>query len=447
MGSVKDLVRDNSPAGRLYTPPKDATFGLGVWKVSGRFSVGDLKSLIPDVDIKDKAEALTMSTASFFEWIATNHPEIPTCYEGILDKDGRISTVDDFLSRGERSNLIVMKLAHVPETFCKGDLQAYRDAISTGRLKCGVADVESIFRHGFPLGSSTLEKIFTEVYGKEEGAKLYQTLATYDETVKALDDLRGRVSASSSEIGSNPFSGLQKLLKKSQLTAVPNPGYVLKGIVYNSTSKFEIAGDRDLTPEETRRFSGLDEEGYQQWTEEMFPQLAAAQIEFCRQSGIINIDGKAECVAYGRKPVVTDFACTVDENRLMLEVDVPVSGQAFVKEMGGRLPIKEKWAIPSNKEIQRAIFRQEGIYSAIADAKTRAKQSGNIDNWRDYMPQVLADKKIDLKEVTEHSCNLMANAIGEVANRMLGKPIFDAPPISSWAPSFLPYASKVEYQE
>lgn len=425
MGSVKDLIRDDSPAGRLYQAPTATEFGRGAWRVSGRFSVGDLKGLIPhEVEIKDKAEALTMSTGAFFEWLAEHRPSIPTCYLGVLDKDGKVTTVDELVGKGDRSNVIIMKLAHVPETFCSGDLSNYREAISTGALQCGVADVESIFRHGFPLGSSTFEKIFKAVYGPEDGQKRYEKLATYDETVHALDELRALVAR---KIGT--LTGLEKVLKSAGLNRIPNPGHVLQGIVYNSTSKFELAGDRDLSAEEERKFSGLDDEGYQNWAEFMFPNLARAQLDFCSPRRVLNIDGKAECVAYHRKPVVTDFACTVDENRLMIEADVD----------------GVRWAIPSNKEVQRAVFRQAGVYAAINEAKSRAKDAGNVDGWRDYMPAVLAERKVDLREVTRHSCSLMGNAIGEVANRMLGKRVFDAPAIDSWVRDFLPYASKVEY--
>jgi phosphoribosylaminoimidazole-succinocarboxamide synthase len=398
---------------------------MGPWAVSGRFSVGDLKKLIPESEIKDKAEALTMSTGAFFEWLAQTHPDIPTCYVGVADRDGRLTTVGDLVARGDRTNIIVMKLAHVPESYCGGDLVKYRQAISSGELQCGVADVESIFRHGFPLGSSTFEKIFKAVYGDEDGQKRYDALATYDETVAALDQIRAIVA----EKGMS--SGLEKLLKKSHLDRIPNPGYVLRDIVYNTTSKFEAGGDRDLTPEEERRFSGLSDEGYALWAEKMFPELAKAQIAYCDERGIVNIDGKGECVAYRRMPVVADFCCTVDENRLMLEVEVD----------------GVRWAIPSNKEIQRAIFRQEGVYAAINEAKRRATSGGNKDSWREYMPAVLQEKNIDLAAITEHSCNLMSNAIGEVANRMLGKPVFDAPPMESWVRGFLPYASKIERQQ
>ena len=435
MGSVKKLLKTGLGAS-LFVPPTPTEFGRGAWEVGGTFSVGDLKEMIPPVTIKDKAQALTMQTGAFFESLAQTNPEIPTCYLGVLDRDGKLTTIRDLVDRGDTTNLIVMKLAHVPETFCDGDLRKYRDAISSEQLQCGVADVESIFRKGFPLGSSTFEKIFKEMYGKEKGQEIYEKLATYPETVEALEQIKDHITASGIS------TGLEKLLRKSHLDKIPNPGYVLNDIVYNSTSKFEIAGDRDLSPDEERKFSGLDDEGYKTWTQEMFPKLARAQVNFCANRGVLNIDGKDECVAYRRKPIVTDFACTVDENRLMLIL----TEDAAIADAQKLLAVKEEWAIPSNKEIQRAIFRQAGVYAAINEAKKNATDDGRGDWWRDYMPAVLKHRNIDLQAVTEHSCNLMASAIGEVTNRLLGKKVFDAPPISSWAKDFLPYASKVEYQ-
>ena len=62
------------------------------------------------------------------------------------------------------------------------------------------------------------------------------------------------------------------------------------------------------------------------------------------------------------------------------------------------------------------------------------------------MSGVLEERGIDLMAVSNHSCDLMASAIGEVANRMLGQSVFDTPPVESWIRGFLPYASKIEYQ-
>jgi len=283
MGSVKDLIVNLRVAGRyglperlarramsLHKSPTNTEFGLGVWGVSGRFSVGDLKGWIPPTEIKDKAEALTMTTAAFFEWLANNYTGISTCYKGVLDQDGRVTTVDHLLQKGDKTNLIVMKLAHIPESFCDGDLTRYREALGSGELQCGVADVESIFRNGFPLGSSTFKKMCKAVgFGDR-----YEQVATYSDTVALLDEVRAEVGRS----GVN--EGLQNILTASGLREIPNPGFVLDNTVFDTTTKFEPSGDREIFEEEARRNSGLDERGYDFWAKTIFPKLAAAQNDF-----------------------------------------------------------------------------------------------------------------------------------------------------------------------
>lgn len=424
MGSVKYLIQDNSEAGKLYRPPTQKEFGLGAWQVTGNFSVKDLKEQIPESSIRYKPEALAMTNAAFFEYLAKTHPEIKTCYRGLLDVDGKIVDTQKLLQKGQTSSIVVMKLAHTPKSYSNGNLAQYRNALISGELECGVADVESIFRKGFPLGSSTFGKIFEKAGLKDE----YEKLATYEQVVKDLDKIREKAT----KVGLSAFNGLEKILQMSGLKkAIPNPGYVLKKTIYNSTTKFEEAGDRDLSPEEEKKLSGLDNEGYEAWTKSIFPKMAEVQMEFTKERGILSMDGKCECVAYRRKPVVTDFACTVDENRLMIAFNHNDS----------------VWAIPSNKEIQRAIFKQAGIDTAISEAKRRAENKGDINQWKNYIPQVTAEMEINLKAVAEHSCNLMSYAMAEVANRTLDKNIFNVPPLTSWIIDFLPYASKIEYQQ
>jgi hypothetical protein len=255
----------------------------------------------------------------------------------------------------------------------------------------------------------------------------YEKLATYDETVAGLDRIRDLVSKE----GLANFPGLERLLADSGLESkIPNPGFVLKKFVYDSTTKFEKAGDREITKEEEKEFSGLSGEGYGLWTQDMFPKIVKAQIDYCNERNILNIDGKAEIVAYRGMPVVTDFLCTPDENRLMI----------ITKVKGKEL------AIPSNKEIQRAIYRKEGVYSAIEEAKHMALQKGDVGQWRNYFPAIIQDRKIDLQGVTDYSCDLMSYAIAEVANRALGKDMFPAKPVSIWVNDFVPYASRIVRQ-
>lgn len=425
MGSVKDLKTDDSLAGRLFIPSTAMEFGQGGMQTSGRYSVADLKKMIPDSDIKDKAYVLAMTQGAFFEWLSTNYPDIPHCYVGLMDKDGKIVDSATLLDRGELSNVVVMKIAHTPDSFSGGDLAKYRAAMASGELQCAVADVESIFRKGLPLGSSAFKKIFGAVGISEQ---YYETIATYDDTVKHLDMIREFAG----NIGIKNLGKLEALLRSFSLgTTIPNPGFVLKDFTFDSTTKFEEAGDRDITAAEAQELSGLSPEGYDKWTKVMYPALADAQIRYCDERNMVNIDGKSEVVAYRRMPVLTDFVCSPDENRIMI-----------VHTVDGT-----EWALPTNKEVGRAIFRLSGVYAAKAEATERAKKAGSADNWKEYMPAVLQERGIDLNAVSEHACTMMSYAMAEVGNRLLGRKVFDAAPIDTWARHFVPFASKLTYQQ
>lgn len=424
MGSVKDLIRGGKIGEKWYTSPSLDDFGQGPWGVKGTFSVRDLKYLLGEFNIKNKPEALAMVNGAFMERLADKHPDMETCYLGFIDRDNKRVDLQTLLDRGETSNIVLMKLAHTPKSYSGNDLRSYRAALSRGTLRCGVADVESIFRKGFPLGSSTFRKIFEAVDMGDD----YNKLSTYQEVASHLGSIRELVE----EIGLYPFPELEKLLQDYGLgTTIPNPGFVLRDMVFDTTTKYEEAGDREIGEEEAKKLSGLSAEGYELWKSNIFPRSSQEEIAFCDERNILNIDGKGEVVAHKGMPVITDFRCTPDENRLMITID-----------KNG-----EKWAIPSNKEIQRAKFTEAGIDVVISEAKKKAEKTGDKDKWRDYVPKIAKDMKVDIKEVGEYSCKLMEYAIAEVANRVLGKTVFDAPSLETWVDDFMPFASKIEYQK
>ncbi|MFH1501335.1 MAG: hypothetical protein ABIE22_05325 [archaeon] len=439
MGSVKDLITRtgmqfgyNIPSG-LYVPAEKARLGRGPWKVSGRFSVLDLKELIPDVEIQNKSCTLAMETGLYFEALTNSHPDIQTCYLGMLSKDGKVTPAQELLDKGELSDMIVMDLSHSPESYwkkirrkpfdpkSKPQLEAYRRALRSGRLQNGIGDVESIFRKGFPLGSSTFSKIFKAV----GMAEVYESLATYEETVEQLDEIRSMVE----ENGIHEYPKLEAVLAEASLGhKIPNPGYILANFAYDSTSKFEKAGDRPLTAQEAQVLSGMDPERYAKWSQTWVPKIAEHQINYCHERNILNIDGKLECVVLYGEPRATDFACTIDENRKMI-----------VLERDGI-----KYAIPTNKEIMRAIFRRESIPIAKARAIEKAGEHGD---WQKEFPAIAKDMGIDMQAVTDHAVDLMEYAIAEVANRTFQTTVFDAPPLDSWVDEFLPYASVLEFEK
>ncbi|MFH1511181.1 MAG: hypothetical protein ABIF10_05800 [Candidatus Woesearchaeota archaeon] len=420
MGSTKDIVNEGNFRNWHKSPTADE-MGRGAMAASGRFSVADLKKKIPDQTIKNKAEILTMTTAAFFEYFKQRNPDIETCFVTLLDRDGKETDLTRLLDKGDTTNLILMKLVHTPETYCGNDLKAYRKALTSGKLQCAVADIESIYRQGFPLGSSTFEKIF-----KEAGMlHYYEAASTYSDTVEYLNVIRRALSDAKQQ--GRKTKAMDDLLAKYCLKSVPNPGFLLDKIVYDSTTKFEKAGDRPITKEEEQKLSGLDKEGYDKYTQDIFPRFCQAQVDFVRARGMISYDGKGEVAAYKRKPLITDYACNIDENRNM----IPVSRDG------------ELWAVPTNKEIQRAVFRQNGVYAAKAIAQQKAMDNNDPENWINHFDDAIRAKRIDLEEVTRHSCELMAYAAAEVANRTLGRDVFESKPMQSWLEDFMPFASKV----
>lgn len=416
MGSTKDLVMDDSYAGRLYQAPEPHKFGFGAWKVSGRFSVADMKGLIPKSEIPQKHFVLAMTAARY--WEAAAQVGLPSCYVGMLDANGKIVDTQTLLDRGELSDLVVMKLANTPKGNSKEDLADYHAAIQSGALTVYVADAESIFRAGFPLGSSSFKKMFELAGRKGE----YEHLAMYEETVGGLDQIRKDIA----EKGMDHFPDLKTYLTGLGLSKLPNPGLMMEGAVSNFTTKFAIGGDEDITEEMARLRMGLGEREHAAW-KEMAYRDATHQRAYCKDRGLSNVDGKTEAVVAAGCPLFGDFACTVDENRLMLIY--------LEKET------EEAWLIPSNKEIQRAVFRARGIYAARDRAKERYG-----DEWHGHLYEFI-DKSV-VEEATRDSINMMASAIGTVGNKLLGangSPIFSAKPIGDWVAPFLPYASKLEY--
>lgn len=435
MGSVKHTLQDDSPAGRLHQEPKLDALGLDAWQVTGNYSVKDLKKLIPEAEIPHKREALAMMNGAFFEYLAHEEPATPTCYAGLVDHEGKIVDTRTLLQRGETSSIVAMMSAHTPESYAAArgwnradaalddteKLVLYRHALANGRLKCGVSDVEWIFRDGLPLGSSVFKKIFTAV--RRESA--YAGLATYEQVARGIEEIRALVQ----ERGLSSYPDLEKILQTQELGEhIPLPGALLPHTIYNTTSKFEKGGDRDLQLWEEMMLSGFDEQGYAQWRMGHLPRIAAAQGKFARSRGVVNIDGKVESVALLRKGLLTDFACTIDENRLMIVV-----------EQDG-----VEWAIPSNKEIARALYTEAGVERAISEAKAEAlHKDSTADTWHQYFPSVLDRHGIELREVSARAVELQKYAAGEVGNRILGQSVFDVPPVSSWVGQFLPYASKL----
>lgn len=415
MGSVKGLqLGPNTLGGRHYRPPAPHNLGFGVWQVSGAFSVADLKHLLPRQEIAGKNFGLAMTAGAY--WEAAANAGFRSTYAGMIDADGNITDVATLLGRGEMSDLVAMELACTPETVDgkvtggpDGTLAEYHARITKAQITTYVMDGESIWRGGFPLGSSTFEKIF-KAAGMSAG---YADLATYDALVEGLDEVRG-IS------GVMDLAEMQQVLAAAGLDCIPNPGHLL-GLgeeVVGFTTKFDPAGDKGLTYSEAMASMHMCTTSFEAWCHTL-RRNARHQREYCLERNVVNFDGKTEAISHRGKPVMADFACTIDENRLMLRYTLP----------GGQVVY-----VPANKEIQRAIFRRHGIYTAIGRARDKYG-----DDWSQHFFEFVTQRR--LEEVAAEAVWMMEQAIATICNRLLGVNVFDADPIDNWVTPFLPYAS------
>ena len=409
MGSVKH--EDLSWSRRVAPRPK--TLGLSAWIVGDNFSVGDFKGLIPPVGIAHKPEVLAMSTAAYWEAAAREDGQMSS-YIGMLNHDGDIVDVQTLIDRGELSNRVVMRTAYTPHAIrpkvTTAVRAAYHKRIAMGDITSYIADAECIFRFGFPLGSSVFKNI-----AKAAGfGDKYELVATYSETVALLDEVRV-VFAGDEE----KRAAIMVVLKKAGLNHVPNPGYMIDYPVLNFDTKFHPAGDMPLTLEEVHRDTHLDALNFLAM-QAMIKRGAMHQRDWCAARNVFDFDGKYELLIVAGFPMFADFTCTVDENRLMIRYQATPASPVFY--------------IPANKEIQRAIFRAEGLYAA--------KECAILvhgDNWLAHMLEFTTEKII--RDTAEKSVYMMEQAICTIGNMLIGQDIFPAKPIESWVEPFLPYAS------
>lgn len=408
MGSVKDPIT----AGRLYRPATFDRLGIGAWKVKGTFSVADLKHLIEQIEIRSKGPILAMTAGKYWEEAAK--AGFQSSYLGMLDQDGNITDVETLIDRGDLSDIVVMSLAMTPDylgPLTTESRDEYHRAIASGEITAYIADAECIFRLGFPLGSSTFKRLCTAAGVGDR----YETVATYSDTVALLDEVRAIP-------GVFEMPEVKKVLEAAGLDRIPNPGYVMDQPVMNFDTKFCPAGDQPLTFKEAQESVSVDNLRWTAWLAEL-ERNAIHQRDFDARYGIVCVDGKTEAMVVGGCPRFTDFANTIDENRLM--VRYTAEGQ--------------NWLLPTNKELQRAVFRLLGVYAAKDEA---TRDWG--DDWRDHLISGGYITRQQLDEATAESVRLMEQAVATVGNRLLGHNVFDARPIEEWAGDLLPYASLEE---
>lgn len=413
MGSVKHVITEGLGA-HLHLDATPNEFGRDAWQVKGTWSAGDLKDKMPDREIEGKSIGLAMMSSQYMEHLENSGFE--TCYLGMMDKEGKVVTVDTLLKRGETSDVVVMKTANLPKGKEPQDILDYHTAIQQKDVTVYVADAELIFRTGLPLGSSMFKEM-AEALGKKDA---YDRVATFEDTVVLLDKMRSMVEQN----GLRKFPKLKQILEALGIGAIPNPGCMLPETRYDYWTKFELQGDEHIDIEEVRKRNGLTHEQMNHVLA-LHREISSDQIAFSRSKNELNIDGKIEVVIYHGQPKVTDFANSPDENRNMLRYKI--HGIEYM--------------LPTNKEIGRAILREAGMYHAISQAKARAGLDGTIERWRDHFGSFISWP--ELMEANERACRLQSGIIQLMTNSRMGVRIFDqAPTLVDIADELIPYASR-----
>ncbi len=431
MGSVKDLVTPENAYKftELLTPeqlksavggykaPGLTSTGWGAWHTSGRFSVGDLKDKIGPQEIAHKGPVLATMVGLYEEEGAPQ--QHPSTYLGMLDpKDGEVVSARYLLDKGRMSSVVVMELVNTPKGKTQADLDAYHDAITSGEMTVYLADAESITRRGVPLGSSWFKKVANATGFKSE----YETVATYDDTVALLDEIRAKVA----DVGVEECGRLQSLLDSVGLDEIPNPGYQFDAKI-DFTTKFGLLGDVEISEDEAVARMAMTPEMYGIWQGMVYDD-SERQNQFAIEHDTINIDGKVECAIVNGVVKFADFRYSPDENRLLVS-------HVALAPFPGTGPIT--YMIPTNKEVQRAVFRHHGIYEAIDKAK-----DAHGKEWLSHIFEFVDEKVVE--EATAESIKLMDRAIVTIANRTFGPGVVDGEGIESMIDQFIPYASRVQ---
>lgn len=412
MGSVKKVLWDDSLGGQMFRPPTPTTFGRGVWDVSGFFSVGDFKDKIPRLPIPGKPQMLAMTAGRYWEMAA--NAGFVSVYEGMLSPSGDVISVEELMDRGDLSSQVVMRLAYTPhdisEKLTHESRAQYHQAIRRGLITIYVADAECIFRSRLPLGSTTWKRIFRAA-GRGE---IYEKLSMREETEAALDEIR-QIPGILTE------PKMVQVLGDVGLDSILNPGCRLPEIAISFNSKFDPGGDKDITYAEAQEYIHLDRFRFQALVATLLNN-GRHQVEsgLALPEPVAMMDGKTEILVVNGIPCFTDFAWTMDEGRPMIRYQPDPTGPCYL--------------IPTSKEIGRGEFRKLGLYNRKEEA---IRDHG--DEWLEFIYDYISPD--EFLRATQAAIEMMAPAIAEVSNRMLGRKIFDVAPIESWVEPFLPFSS------
>jgi phosphoribosylaminoimidazole-succinocarboxamide synthase len=355
MGSVKDLL--------VLEPAYENRAGVGNFVFSDRYSAFDWGEM-PD-RITGKGRALAAMAAFNFELLERRG--IRTHYQGLVSPSGKLVRFSD-LDEGE-GGLATMQvsLARVYRpvvrefTFAQGVEARYDYTFferHRGRINNYLVGLEIIFRNGLPAGSSVFKRI---------------------EKAGRLADAKQRARE------------IAAVLKGLGLRESPQPGQMLPAPVMSYTTKLE-AGDRELSPKEAYRLSGLPRRAFNA-LEGLALQVNSIISEQAREAGFEHYDGKIETV-WDEGLIVCDVIGTFDENRFSWR------GEQISKE------VLRQWYKRNQPEFVSA-----------------------CDRWKSTGPAWQKSCDVKPARLPEQFAALISQMYMSGCNRYTGKRIFDSPPL------------------
>ena len=276
MGSVKDLL--------VLEPAYENRPGVGNFVFSDRYSVFDWGEM-PD-HIANKGRSLAVMAAFNFEQLERSG--IHTHYQGLVAPSGSLVRFDELPEGGGGLATMQVSLARVYRPVVREFDSDRRVEVeydysffenNRGCINNYLVGLEIIFRNGLPLGSSVFKRI---------------------EKAQQLTEPRARATE------------LRRILAELGLKRVPEPGQMLPAPIMSYTTKLE-AGDRDLSPAQAYRLSGLRRRDFNQ-LQTLALEVDRIISEQAERSGFAHFDGKIETV-WDNGLVVCDVIGTFDENR------------------------------------------------------------------------------------------------------------------------------------
>ncbi len=212
--------------------------------------------------------------------------------------------------------------------------------------------------------------------------------------------------------GSSVFKRLEQgliTLKDLGLDHMPKPGEKLHKPIFDVSTKLE-EGDRYISWTEAQKIAGLTDAEVEEIKVTLL-EVDNTITEIASKAGLENEDGKIE-LAFDplRRLMVVDVVGTLDECRFTYQ------------------------GLHVSKEVARQFYKRTEWYSAVEEAKKKAREQG-IEDWRRLVEIKPSKLDPELKRIISQMYMAAANAL---TNRKL----FDAPSLAEIVKKYREYAGE-----